>query len=101
MLTLDDLERSVAADDAPPPSLDPLLQALWWDRKGDWSRAHDTVSLDEGREAARIHAYLHRREGDLGNAGYWYRRAGQAIATDALADEWRRLAGELLAGDPA
>ena len=99
-MTLDDFERSLAAD-APPPGVPPLLQALWLDRKGDWSRAHDAVSHDESRDAARIHAYLHRQEGDLGNAGYWYRRAGQSPATDALAEEWRRLAGDLLAGSPA
>ncbi len=99
-MTLDDVERSLAAD-APPPGLHPLLQALWWDRKGDWSRAHDAVSHDESRDASRIHAYLHRQEGDLGNAGYWYRRAGESLATDTLDGEWRRLANGLLAGGPA
>ncbi len=95
-MTLDDFERSLAAD-APPPGLHPLLQALWWDRRGDWSRAHDAVS----RDASRIHAYLHRQEGDLGNAGYWYRTAGQSPSTDTLDGEWRRLASELLASAPA
>ena len=99
-MTLDEFQRSLTAD-APPPGLRLLLQALWWDRKGDWSGAHDAVSRDESRDAARVHAYLHRKEGDLGNAGYWYRRAGESLATDTLDAEWRRLAAGLLAGDPA
>lgn len=73
----------------------PLL-ALWWDAKGDWERAHEVAQEVEGRDGAWVHAYLHRKEGDLGNAGYWYRRAGQAVATGDLRDEWERMVMVLL-----
>lgn len=80
-----------------PPALEAPLRALWWDAKGDWGRAHGCVDSDESsREAAWVHAYLHRREGDLGNAGYWYRRAGRPVATGSLGAEWQAIAGALL-----
>ena len=69
-------ERSL--DEATPPAdLDPPLAALWWDAKQDWNRAHDLVAQDVSAAAAWVHAYLHRKEGDNANAGYWYRRAGR------------------------
>ena len=54
----------------------PPLAALWWAAKGNWDEAHKIVQDEETADAAWVHAYLHRVEGDLGNAGYWYRRAG-------------------------
>ncbi len=84
-------------EDAPPPGLTPALGALWQDGKGDWSGAHARLKDQNDAESAWVHAYLHRKEGDMGNAGYWYRRAGQPMFTGTLADEWRHIAGALLA----
>jgi hypothetical protein len=81
---------------APPLGLDPLVQALWWEAKGDWSRAHGIAQEIHTREAAWVHAYLHRREGDLGNAGYWYRHASRPVCTLSLEDEWREITSALL-----
>ncbi|WP_035994772.1 hypothetical protein [Bradyrhizobium sp. WSM1253] len=80
---------------APPPDLSAPLAALWWAAKGDWDQAHKIVQDESSREAAWVHAYLHRVEGDLGNAGYWYRQAGQPVATDSLEAEWQRIADTL------
>jgi hypothetical protein len=80
---------------APPPDLSAPLAALWWAAKGDWDQAHRIVQDESSREAAWVHAYLHRVEGDLGNAGYWYRQAGQPVAKDSLEAEWQRIADTL------
>ena len=76
---------------APPPDLEPALAALWWAAKGDWDTAHRIVQDESSADAAWVHAYLHRVEGDLGNAGYWYRQAGQPAAKDSLEAEWTRI----------
>ncbi|MBB2200318.1 hypothetical protein [Gluconacetobacter tumulisoli] len=73
--------------DAPPPALPPHLRALWHDARGDWHGAHDLVEDGATRPACRVHAYLHRREGDDANAAYWYRRAGVAPCRDPLERE--------------
>lgn len=93
---------SVDRGAAPPAGCSAPLQALWQDRKGDWEQAHRLVQDDPGRAAAWVHAYLHRKEGDHGNAGYWYARAGRpAVAPAAALDaEWEAIARALL-GDPA
>jgi hypothetical protein len=83
---------------APPASASMPLQALWWDAKGDWAKAHDCAQADPGSAGAAVHAYLHRKEPDLSNARYWYNRAGRSPATGSLEQEWDALAGELLAG---
>ena len=83
---------------APAPQLDAPLAALWWAAKGGWDAAHKIVQDEATADAAWVHAYLHRVEGDLGNAGYWYRRAGQAVANDALDAEWERIASALIEG---
>ncbi|MBS0559394.1 MAG: hypothetical protein JSR21_05005 [Proteobacteria bacterium] len=88
--------RASVAGAAPPDGLSLPLQALWWDAKGDWDRAHQCAQDDPGATGSAVHAYLHRVEGDLSNAGYWYRRAGRTPRTDALAEEWQALASELL-----
>ncbi|WP_298244763.1 hypothetical protein [uncultured Bradyrhizobium sp.] len=81
---------------APAPELNAPLTGLWWAAKGDWDQAHRIVQDDGSRDAAWVHAYLHRVEGDLGNAGYWYRQAGQAAAKDSLEAEWQRIVATLL-----
>ncbi len=82
----------------PAPDLPAPLAGLWWAAKGDWDRAHKIVQDDGTREAAWVHAYLHRVEGDLSNAGYWYRRAGRPTPEDSLQAEWERIASSLLEG---
>jgi hypothetical protein len=94
-VTFDDFTRSLAADD-PPAWLPPALLALWHDRRGDWDKAHQVAQTVDDAHGAWVHAYLHRKEGDLSNARYWYRRAGQPTATDDLEMEWQRIAAALL-----
>ena len=84
------------ANSVPPRVLSPALAALWWAKKGDWEKAHRLVMDAHGRDAAWVHAYLHRVEGDLGNAGYWYRRAERPSAKAPLAVEWKAIVGALL-----
>ena len=87
---------------SPPAGLVPALEALWYLRKGDWARAHAIVQQHEDDSGyAVIHAHLHRIEGDLANAGYWYRRAGRKIADAALEEEWKSLAARFLQEDVA
>ena len=83
---------------APAPGLAAPLAGLWWAAKGNWDEAHRIVQDDAGRDAAWVHAYLHRVEGDLGNAGYWYRQAGRPAATDSLESEWQRIVSALIEG---
>jgi hypothetical protein len=88
--------RASLAEAEPPPRISLALAGLWWDGKGDWERAHNCAQEQDDAAGAAVHAYLHRKEGDLSNAGYWYRRAGRKPATGALEQEWAALAGELL-----
>ena len=69
----------------------PAKKALYWDYKGDWDRAHDCVDSLSGKVAAHVHAYLHRKEGDKWNAGYWYNRAGKDFPSISLEEEWQVL----------
>ncbi|UHG92217.1 hypothetical protein [Spirosoma oryzicola] len=81
----------------PPTDLPPLVQALWYDANGDWEQAHEIAQAREGEKAYdRLHAYLHRKEGDRFNAGYWYRRAGASFFDGTLEDEWAVLVKQLL-----
>ncbi len=96
MISLDDYHRSLA-DAAPPTGLDLAQQALWWVGKGEWDRAHECAQQHEGEPRCDwVHAHLHRVEGDLPNAGYWYRRAGKPVATGPTADEWSAIAQSLV-----
>ncbi|MEA2728848.1 MAG: hypothetical protein QOF70_3323 [Acetobacteraceae bacterium] len=90
--------RSSLAAAAPPVAVSLPLQALWWDAKGDWDKAHECAQADPGPTGDAVHAYLHRKEPDLSNARYWYNRAGRTPATGTLDQEWDALATELLAG---
>ena len=82
---------------SPPAGLAPALEALWHLRKGDWDRAHAIVQAHEdNKEYAVVHAHLHRIEGDLANAGYWYRRAGRKTADATLEEEWKVLVEHFL-----
>ncbi len=88
--------KSSLSGAAPAPQMDAPLAALWWAAKGGWDAAHKLVQDEASAEAAWVHAHLHRVEGDLGNAGYWYRQAGKPVATGSLETEWERIASELL-----
>ena len=96
-MTLADLDAAVRSSTALPGSAPALVRALWHDATGDWEQAHQVAQDVETADGSWVHAYLHRKEGDLGNAGYWYRRAGKPIATGPLEDEWRAIAAALLA----
>ncbi len=96
MVTAPAFERMLTLA-APPPDLAPPLAALWWAKKGDWDKAHKLVQDETSRDAAWVHAYLHRVEGDLGNAGYWYAQAGKPVAHGDPAAEWRAMVAALLA----
>ena len=87
------------SESQPPTDCGDCLKALWHDANGNWHLSHELVQDLSTAEAAWVHAYLHRKEGDLGNAGYWYARAGKKkpAAGVTLADEWASLARELLA----
>jgi hypothetical protein len=82
----------------PAPDLNAPLAGLWWAAKGTWDRAHQLVQNEGSAEAAWVHAYLHRVEGDPANAGYWYRRAARPIADCPLQTEWEQIASALLEG---
>jgi hypothetical protein len=79
-----------------PAGVSAGLLALWHDARGDWEAAHETAQNIDDPTGAWIHAYLHRKEGDIGNAGYWYRRAGKPECRDTLDAEWERIATALL-----
>ena len=94
-MTLDEFRQSLSGEQ-PPAGLGLALAGLWWDAKGSWDRAHESAQQDEGSEGAWVHAYLHRKEGDISNAGYWYGRAGKPQSRSSLADEWTDIAVSLL-----
>ena len=96
MVTFDDFKGSLVQP-SPPAGLSAPLQALLWAGKDDWDKAHTLVMEASGADAAWVHAYLHRVEGDLPNAGYWYRQAKRPPTTDALDVEWATITSELLA----
>jgi hypothetical protein len=95
-VTLADFRQSTTQPQ-PPAGLSPALLALWHDARGNWDAAHTVAQDIQTSEGAWIHAYLHRKEGDLANAGYWYRRAGRAAANDSLDAEWAGIATAMLA----
>jgi hypothetical protein len=88
--------RDSLGGDRPPEQLSLPLTALWWEAKGDWTKAHESAQQDEGPAGAWVHAYLHRKEGDLSNAGYWYQRAGKPQASVSLDKEWAEIVSALV-----
>ena len=91
--------RQSLKNDLPPSDLTPALLALWHDGRGNWDTAHNVAQDIDGPTGAWIHAYLHRKEGDLGNAGYWYAKASKPAAKGSLDDEWGAIAATLLRDD--
>jgi hypothetical protein len=96
-MTLADFLKTIPAD-TPPAGLPETLTSLWWDKKGDWTRAHSIAQDIPTLQGSAVHAYLHREEGVLWNADYWYRRAGRQRPDMSLEEEWRRLVDEMLSG---
>jgi hypothetical protein len=94
-MALDDFRHSLAAA-KPPAEFTLALVGLWWDAKGDWKRAHEFAQQDEGTQGSWVHAYLHRKEGDQGNAVYWYDRAGKPVCREPLDVEWLTIVRDLL-----
>ena len=99
-LDLDNFRQSLV-DTNPPRCIGPSLAALWWAAKGGWDVAHKLVQDEASAEAAWVHAYLHRVEGDSANAGYWYRRAAKPVASGPFETEWERIASSLLGSGTA
>jgi hypothetical protein len=83
--------EALKSADTPPEGSTPLVQALWQTAHGGWDAAHEIVQADESADAAWVHAHLHRVEGDLSNAAYWYKRAGKPVCDASLDDEWAAL----------
>jgi hypothetical protein len=94
-MTFDEFVASLERPHTPEKLLGPL-HALWLDGKGHWDQAHGVVEKLDGRTAASVHAYLHRKEGDVSNAGYWYGQAGRKRPVVPLGEEWEALTRELL-----
>jgi hypothetical protein len=98
-MSFEEFQAALAASAPPPAGLSRPLQALWHDARGDWEGAHRFAQDDSSRDGSWVHAYLHRKEGDTGNAGYWYVRARRPVpgAGVTLEAEWAAIARELLA----
>ncbi|HEY4149721.1 MAG TPA: hypothetical protein VGM41_12365 [Chitinophagaceae bacterium] len=95
-MNFDAFQSSLSAP-VPPDTLNVYLRALWYDAKDDWKKAHELVQDIENKTATRLHAYLHRKEGDIWNANYWYNKAGAHMPGCSLQKEWEELVKELLA----
>ena len=89
-MTIEEFEAAASAE------FEGALLALWWDAKGNWDKAHEIAQDVPGADGAWVHAYLHRVEGDLDNAGYWYRRARRPAASGPLPEEWDAIAAALI-----
>jgi hypothetical protein len=94
-MTYDEFILSIENDEF-PSSLPLYMQALWYDAKGDWHKAHALIDSLDDKNSCRVHAYLHRKEGDINNADYWYRRANAKKLSISLQEEWKTIAIDLL-----
>jgi hypothetical protein len=94
-MTFEEFRNSLVGE-CPPEALSLPLAALWWDAKGNWGKAHESAQQDEGITGAWVHAYLHRKEGDISNAGYWYRRAGKPQVRTSHDEEWTEIVKSLV-----
>ena len=94
-MTLEEYIKSIEAD-RPPSGISETLRSLWWDKKGDWDRAHSIAQDIPSVQGSAVHAYLHREEGVLWNADYWYTRAGRTRPDVALDIEWQQRVDEMI-----
>jgi len=96
-MTTDEFRQSAKEPaGTPPPGLSGALLALWHETHGDWGRAHECAQAARNREGDWVHAYLHRKEGDAGNAAYWYAKAGRPFPKATSDEEWTAISAELL-----
>ena len=96
-MTIDEFRNTIAS--VSPPSVSPALIALWHDARGDWNAAHHVAQDVEDETGAWVHAYLHRKEGDLSNASYWYHRAHRPVQSGSLETEWQQIVTALLSSE--
>ena len=89
-MSFEEFQQSVARDAVAPTGMSAALQALWHDARGEWDAAHDYAQEDKSRDGSWAHAYLHRKEGDEGNAGYWYARAARPVPAKGVTLEAER-----------
>ena len=94
-MTFQEFSQSVA-DVNPPEKISVLLEAMWCDANGQWSKAHEIAQDVATTQGAWVHAFLHRKEGDEGNAGYWYRKAAKPFPSKTLQEEWQEIVVALL-----
>ena len=94
-MTFEQFQQS-RSQPSPPSAISEHLKALWYDGKGDWEQSHNIIQDIGDADAAWIHAYLHRKEGDVGNADYWYRRAGKKRPAVSLEEEWETIAKKII-----
>ena len=98
-MTFDAFKKGLSTGEM-PADLSPALQALWLDASGDWHAAHERLQAADDQTTSWVHAYLHRKEGDLANAGYWYRKAGRSLSDLSLEQEWDEITAALLPDSP-
>ena len=94
-MTLEQFIQSIE-DESLPYYINPLLEALWWERHGNWVKAHKIIQEIHSKDSALVHAYLHHREGDTSNANYWYQTAGESAFNGTMEEEWEKLSISLL-----
>ena len=94
-MTLTEFRKSLSLEN-PPTGLSLALGGLWWDAKDNWTKAHESAQQDEGPAGSWVHAYLHRKQGDVSNAAYWYGRAKVPPSQSSFKNEWEEIATSLL-----
>jgi hypothetical protein len=94
-MNLSTFKESLSANE-PPRNISVYLKSLWYDAKGDWDKAHQLIQDVDDKNASWIHAYLHRKEGDVANSGYWYSRAGKNRSSLSLEKEWEEIVTALV-----
>lgn len=94
-MTFEEFKLSLT-EETLPPALPKLLQALWYDAKKEWDKAHSLAQDEDTLEGSWVHAYLHRKEGDIGNASYWYSCANRKMPQGDLRLEWEEIVQHLL-----
>ena len=94
-MTLDEFKKTLSGK-KPPADASAILQAMWHQANGNWDLAHSIAQKQKNPDGDWVHAFLHRVEGDLANAGYWYRQAGKTAASGSLSEEWDQLASAFL-----
>ncbi|MFT4153278.1 hypothetical protein [Parafilimonas sp.] len=95
-MTYNEFLLTIKNAEVPPSALPLYIEALWWDARGNWDKAHALIDSLDDKNSCRVHAYLHRKEGDIWNADYWYRRAHAQRPAVSLDEEWENLAANFL-----